>query len=113
MSTKTKQELVERALQILVVLGAGQTPSAEDSQAMGDIVRPLLDRLNASDDLAIASEDLIDTTVFEPLAGLLANAGAPTFGGTFDQSVEDAYIAQIKRVTRGRPTYRIQSVQFS
>lgn len=105
MATKTKQEFITRALEILHVLGAGQAPSAEDATTAGNAVRPLFDRLNADGTIAVANEDLIDTTVFEPLANLMANEIAETFGALFDQNRQDRALYQIGRVTAGRPTY--------
>ena len=112
MATKTKQQLVERALQILNVLGAGQSPSAEDAQTVGDMVSPMFDFLNASGLIAVAHEDLIEASVFEPLARLLSAEAAPTFGGQKDPGdMEDARM-QIRLVVNGRPTYQVARTDY-
>ena len=110
MATKTKQEFITRALEILFVLQAGQAPSAEDADTVSNAVRPLLDRLDKDGTISVANEDMIDTSVFEPLANLMANEVAETFGAPFDQARQDRAIYQLKRVTVGRPTYETLSV---
>lgn len=72
MATKTKQELVIRALRIIGVVGTGQEPSAENVSDVGALVEPMFARLEAVEDIYAPPVDEIPESYFEPYAILLA-----------------------------------------
>ena len=80
--TKSREDLVLRCLQKLRVVGAGQQPSAEDSQVVDDMVEPTLAELSARKIYAYGDPDQIEDEFFEALAGVLAVTMANDFGGT-------------------------------
>lgn len=97
---KTKAELVSRALSVLGIVGAGQTPSVENSNAVGDAVGPMVAQMVANDDLWLFDIEAIPDAVFLPLSDLLANVVADDFGQAFDQGRQDRAMYQIKLLMR-------------
>jgi len=72
MNTKTKQELVIRALRIIGVVGTGQEPSADNVENVGALVEPMFARLEAVEGIYAPAADEIPDSYFEPYAILLA-----------------------------------------
>ncbi len=105
MAEKTKQQLVVRALQIIGVVGTGQEPSAENVQLVGDMVRPMLDRLEALRIVGVVDENAIELTVFEPIAVLLAQEAAKDFGSVVEAPVVDKAETDLRTIYSARPTY--------
>lgn len=77
--SKTRAELVARALKFLGKLRAGQAPEAEDAQAVDDEIDPLLESLNIRKIIYVPDPDEIDDAVFQPLARRLAGECAVDF----------------------------------
>jgi hypothetical protein len=77
---KTREELVNRALEELGVVGAGQTAAAEDYAVVDDAVEPVMSDLATRDVWVWGDPDEYDEDAFEHLAVLLANAKARPFG---------------------------------
>ena len=84
---KTREDLIRRALVELKVLAAGQAPSAEDAQEVGREIGPLLSNLAKRGVYPFGSEDQIEDDAFVPLAKLLANSVAGSFGSQPDENV--------------------------
>jgi hypothetical protein len=78
--TKSRENLVYRALSKLKVIAAGQTPSAEDNQVVDDMVEPTLSELAARSIYAYGDPDQIEDECFEHLAAILAQVCAEDFG---------------------------------
>lgn len=77
---KSREELVNRALEELGVVGAGQTASAEDYAVIDAAVEPVMSDLATRDIWVWGDPDEYDEDAFEHLAVLLANAKARPFG---------------------------------
>lgn len=82
--TKSREQLVNRALQKLKVVAAGQQPSAEDAQVVNDMVEPTLAKLSAKSIYAYGDPDQIEDECFEDLATVLAQTCAEDFGVSGD-----------------------------
>lgn len=78
--SKTRTELVVRALEKLRVVGAGQTAAARDTAFVSNLVIPVLEDLRDSQVYAWGDTDEIDDAAFEHIADLLADAAAVDFG---------------------------------
>lgn len=77
---KSREQLVNRALLELGVVGAGQTAAAEDYQVIDQAVEPVMSDLATRDIWQWGNPDEYDEDAFEHLAVLLANAKARPFG---------------------------------
>lgn len=101
MPTKTKLDLVKRALQKLRIVAAGEEPSAEDAVLVGDVYASLRLEL-ANHGVGGFEPDAIPLDAFEGLADLLAVRSAPDFG---IQTSRDDLIRALQRVyaTTGVP----------
>jgi hypothetical protein len=78
--TKTRQELVRRALNKLGAIGAGQAPSAEDGALADGAVDPVLSDLSIRNIYAYGDPDHIEPEAFEHLADCIVFAIARDFG---------------------------------
>ena len=88
--TFSRAQLVTRALRVLGVVPAGQTPDAEDASVVDDLVIPLLARLNAEkityhvdqegNVTQLDDPDAIPAKAFMDVAILLADVAKQDFG---------------------------------
>lgn len=78
--TRSRQQLVDRALRVLGVVPAGQTPDADDRLVVDEFVEPLLARLDAEGITTIPDAEQIPAAQFLDVAILLAAAAAADFG---------------------------------
>jgi len=88
--TFSRAQLVTRALRVLGVVPAGQTPDAEDATVVDDLVIPLLARLNAEkityhvdqegNVTQLDDPDAIPAKAFTDVAILLADVAKQDFG---------------------------------
>lgn len=85
--TKTREQLVSRALQKLKVVGTGQTASAEDTQLVDDEIEPVMADLAARGIWTWGDPDEIDDAAFVHLADIIANSVAGDFGMQQDETV--------------------------
>jgi hypothetical protein len=83
---KTRAQLVSRALQKLGVIGAGQSPSAEDSTIVDDEIVPVMSDLSARGIYAWGDPDEIDDEAFVHIADILSNSVAQDFGKPQDEA---------------------------
>ncbi|PBB75205.1 hypothetical protein CK227_10460 [Mesorhizobium sp. WSM4308] len=77
---KSREQLVNRALQKLKVLAAGQSPSAEDYKVVDDDLEPVLSDLSSRGIYPFGNPDEIEDEAFLYLATCLAQSSAQDFG---------------------------------
>ncbi|MBS1725029.1 MAG: hypothetical protein JSS66_18980 [Armatimonadetes bacterium] len=116
---KSVRDLYNRALELLGVAAAGQTPEAEDWAVMRSALPPLLDELCSLDVIAITingddEETLnIPDAAFNGLAILLANEAGPAFGiPAASGDAREGMIQRVRRVTYGQPQYFPQQATY-
>lgn len=97
MATLTKAQLADRVLSALGVLGAGQSASAEDSNAAQEAIDGVHDRLN-KDRLVSFETSAIPEWAQDPLRDIAAATLLTTFGvgGERAQSVREG--ARVGRI---------------
>lgn len=100
MTAYTREMLVNEALSVLGVVGAGQTADSEDQEKVDDRVEALLEELAARDVVTVADDDDIAPAQFGALAELLANECAPSFGLPKNSNVKEAAEDRLKTVNR-------------
>jgi hypothetical protein len=88
--TKTRQQLKERAATELGFLPSNATLSDEDGDTLDNLVDPLVMQLEAAGIISIGDTDAIESQYFLPLARLLANEAATSFGQTYSAEVKAA-----------------------
>ena len=108
----TRTNLIHRALRNLGALPQGQSPSAEDSQSLSDLIDSMLAELEARDVLYIKSIDDfgLEDKYLQPLGHILAWRAAPEFGSASDQALAAlATQAEIhlRNMESSRYTYQI------
>lgn len=85
--TYSREQLINRALGNLSVVGAGQTASAEDTALVNTFVNSVMSDLAQRDIYTWGDPDHIDDGAFVHLGVILANAAAPDFGQPQDDKV--------------------------
>lgn len=78
--TRSRVQLVDKALRILDVVPNGQTPDADDRAVVDDYVDLLLARLDGEGITTIDNPDAIPAAQFIDVAILLANDAKSEFG---------------------------------
>jgi hypothetical protein len=85
---KTRTDLIHRTLRNLGVLPMGQSPNAEESQQIDDLIDTVLENLHArSVCLQLVDADYIDDALFLPISRVMAAEAAPEFGLANDVSI--------------------------
>lgn len=102
--TKTRQQLKERAATELGFLPSNATLSDEDSDTLDNLVDPLVMQLDADGVVSIGDTDAIESTYFIPLARLLANEAAPSFGQEYSLDKKSLNEGILRRLTATKPT---------
>lgn len=102
--TKTRTQLIERAATELGVLVSGQTLEDEDSDTIDNLVDPLTRQLSLDSVVDIADTDAVESEYFLPLARLLANEAAPSFGQQRSEDVKMANERLLRRLSATRST---------
>jgi hypothetical protein len=77
---KTRSDLIAATLSLLNVLAAGQSPEAEDFDAIDGIIDGKLKELSLRSIVYIPNADELDDELVDPLSIILANTAAPSFG---------------------------------
>lgn len=106
----TRTELIHRALRNLGALPQGQSPSAEDSQSLSDLIDGMLSELEARDVLFLRDTATFDDKYLQPLGHILAWRAAPEYGAASDQALAAlATQAEIhlRNMESARYTYQI------
>ena len=116
---RSKLHLYNRVLEILMIKASGNPAIAEDIDLVEAGLAPLLAELNAMDVAFIGvdptdrtSEDIEDQ-VFHPLADLLANDVAPSFGSPrADEFGRQMMLNRLRRVMQSGPGYFTQEAIY-
>lgn len=85
--TKTREDLVARALHKLGAIGAGQPPAPEDALVVDNEIGPVMADLLTRGVYNWGDPDQIDDDAFVHLADILANSVARDFGREQDETV--------------------------
>jgi hypothetical protein len=104
MTTKTRADLVAKALANLGAIGSGQTPSDEDASTVDDHVDDALAILSAKGIVSIDDDEAIPVELFGPLADWLAEDAAPDFGRPTSAAAKMNAESEIRKVVYARPT---------
>jgi hypothetical protein len=110
--TKTRADLVTRALQKLSVIGAGQSADAEDSELVDSFVDSTLVALSSDRIVTVADEAAIPIDWFESIAELLAYNAATDFGRPKDEVGKLAAETRLRRMVASDPTYEVQRATY-
>src|SRR5688572_18062259 len=102
--TKTHTDLIERAATELGVLPSGQPLSDEDAATIGALVDPLIRQLSLDGVVDVADSNAIAAEHFLPLARLVANEAAPSFGIAYSLDAKLENERQLRRLAATRPT---------
>ena len=111
--TKTRNDLVNRALSNLGALPVGQTASTEEYSSVDALVDPTLESLQARDIFHVPDVSAIDDAAFISLGHCLAWNCASEFGLHSDAALA-AMNAQaevhLKAIQSEVPTYKIMEI---
>ena len=110
--TKTRAELVTRALRKLLVVGSGQSPEDEDTELVDEVVDAVLADLAARSVFYVANEGAIDVAGFEWIADCLADAVAPDFGKSRNPAMVEYAEAKLKAIKATSPTREVLAVDY-
>lgn len=78
--TKTRQDLIAATLKLLNALASGQAPAAEDAEEIDRLIDGKIAELNRADIIFFTDTERFDDAFVDPLAVLLADMAAPSFG---------------------------------
>jgi hypothetical protein len=109
---KSRTNLVNRALEKLLVVGAGQTADSEDVEKVDAIVTSVLEALSADQIYTVADEDDIEESAFEWIAEVLAVASASDFGQAPDFARREYAEKRLVRLTASRPSKEPLAVDY-
>jgi hypothetical protein len=105
---KSRTDLIQRTLRNLGVLPMGQSPSAEESQSISDLIDSTLEELKVRQvTLVDISADYIEEEFFLPLGRIMAAAAAPEFGQDQNQAIwalKERAELDLKKMTAARYT---------
>ena len=110
MAFKTSIDVETKALGVLGVTTAGQQPEQDDLIKIRDYYLPVLATLAAQEVVYVGDPENVPDAWFLQIAACLANAAKTEFGVSPEEidKLEGAEIrarAELKTMTRGRPTY--------
>lgn len=105
--TKTRTQLIERAATQVGVLTSNTPLEVEDSDTIDNLVDPLLLQLSLDRVVDVRDTDAIPAEYFLPVAMLLANTAATSFGQQFNPEVKLEQERILRRLTATRPTYAV------
>ncbi len=110
--TKTRIDLIERAATELGKLVAGQNIEDEDRETIDNLVDPLIQQLAIDGVVYVDDSEGIRVEYFLPLARLLANEAAPSFGQAKNPTVQASEESYLRRLTAMRPPYEPLRVDY-
>lgn len=105
--TKTRDELVDRALQKLLKVGAGQSPAAEDQERVDSMVDAVLFDLSGRNIVLVHDEDAIPVEHFEWVADILADMAAPDYGLQRNPQMVAIAEGRLRELTMVGPSYEV------
>lgn len=109
---RTRLELVNEALGVLLNLPAGAAFSNEDIVTVDGYVDPLFAELAADQVVYIADANEIPAEWFLCLQGLLASRAGPRYGSGRDLEGEKRLKADLRRLSASKPTYEVQTAEY-
>lgn len=77
---KTRQDLIAATLELLNVLAAGQAPDPEDALTIDGLIDGKIAELNRQDIIYFTDTQNFEDEYVDPLATILADMAAPSFG---------------------------------
>ena len=95
-TTYTRIMLANKALEVLLLVGLGDSPQAEDTEKVDSYIDAYLAELEARGVVSIPDDDDIDPAFFASLAEGLANECAPAFGKVKSEDAREAIESRIK-----------------
>lgn len=111
-TTKTRDQLIQRAAVNLGLVQPGESLSSEDQETLDNLVDPLLAQLLADDIVYVDDSEAIDVSIFLPLAAVLANYAGPSFGAPINDAALYRDQETLRRITASRPTYSTQKAVY-
>lgn len=96
----SREQWVLGALQELSVVGAGQTPSAEDAKTVDDRIQSVISDLSIRAVWSIGNPDSIDDQAYNHLCIILAQAVASQFGIAPDEMARVMAEGRLKELRR-------------
>lgn len=110
--TKTRDELVKKAISLFQQEGAGQSIDQEDYATFDDAVEPILAELSEAEVVTVGDVEAIDDAIFLPLARILMNEVGEDFGRPTDPAFRLESETRIRRVVAGKPLYTTLAVDY-
>lgn len=113
--TKTRTDLVHRALKNLGVLPQGVNPSAEEYTSVNDLIDPMVEELSAKDIYYLQDANAIPDEAFSPLGNILASACRAEFGMAKDAAIVSLGLkgeVDLQKIQSLRPTFAIQNAVY-
>ncbi len=107
---RTFDDLVQKTLDKLGVVAAGQQPSPEETAKIADNLPTIFAELAAREIVYVTDENSIPAAWFMPIASIAAYELREEFGIVGDEAAELEKAAtvgemRLKAILRGRPTY--------
>lgn len=109
---KTRANLVDRALEKLLVVGAGQTPDSEDQEKVDGVVDAVLGQLEDDEIFTVSDQSDIQLSAFEWIAEILAMAVASDFGQPTDMARREYAEKRLMRISSTNPTKEPLAVDY-
>jgi len=110
--SKARAELRNKAYDIIVGGDAGQTPSAEDADAVDGFIDAVIAKLAVKSAVYIQDVEAIEEELFLDLAELVANAARSEFGGGQDPAKDRFHTNELRVLSRETPGYGPQQVEY-
>lgn len=107
----TRLQLANRALVKMQVVPTGNSPEAEDTTKVDDIIDAVSAHLEAADIYSIADIEAIDDAAFEWLADFLAYVASPDFGLPMDETKRQRAEFMLKLIGAAGPTYQTMTAE--
>ncbi|WJR67236.1 hypothetical protein QTA58_00230 [Neorhizobium sp. CSC1952] len=98
---KTRQDLIERTLDLLNVIAAGQSPEAEDVQQIDKLIDGKIAELNARDIYYTSDTTQFEDQYLDALATIIGDMAAPDFGQARN---EERVLAAVNRIREMKPS---------
>lgn len=114
---KSKLQLYNRVLEVLQVKASGNPASAEDIDLVEAALQPLLAELNEIDIVFVGVDPTdrtsadIEDKVFHPLADVLADEVATSFGSPRSND-RQTLLNRLRRVVQAEPGYFPQEAMY-
>lgn len=110
--TKTRVQLVNEALNKLLVVASGQSAEAEDQQTVDGKVDALIAQLSEDEICEIPDDEEIPSAWFDAVASLLANVCSVDFGIPYSLEAKKFWESELTRLTSTGPTYETLKAEY-